>query len=87
MLLPIVLLTTSSGWRGIHIASGTRKAAHLWHTWPLLRIDSVSGLAKGRLTGVQHTSEEAMLLAYAAPHWRQSEVGRENHADGREAFS
>jgi hypothetical protein len=29
-------------------------AAHLWHTWPLLSVDFVSGLAKGRLTGVQH---------------------------------
>jgi hypothetical protein len=30
-----------------------RKAAHVWHTWPMLRVGFVSGLAKGRLTGVQ----------------------------------
>ena len=46
LLLPTVLLTASSA-VGIHIASGTEKAAHLWHTWPQLRIDFVSGLAKG----------------------------------------
>ena len=54
LLLPIVLLTISSGWRGIHIASGTRIAAHLWHTWPLLRIGFMGGSANWILTGVQH---------------------------------
>ena len=32
----------------------TRKAAHVWHTWPLLRISFMGGSEKGRLTGVQH---------------------------------
>jgi hypothetical protein len=39
-----------------HLASKKKKAAHVWHTWPLLGVGFTGGLGKGRLTGVQHAS-------------------------------
>jgi hypothetical protein len=45
----------------------TKNSAHVWHTWPLLRIGFTGGSSKGRLTGVQY-----VLLSFSPGVTEQS---------------
>jgi len=48
-------VSKGSVWGGVgNWGIGDSNAAHMWHTWPLLRIGFRGGSWKGRLTGVQY---------------------------------